>query len=335
MSPRALATVACLALLQPAQAQQRPLPVIDMHLHANAADAQGPPPLAVCVGGPWPVWDQRTPWPQVFLDWAKKPRCAAPVWSPATDDALRTETLALLERRNIVAVASGSAARVARWRQDAPERLLAGLTFQVGPKAPTPEEIRALHAKGQLQVLAEVSNQYVGVAADDPAFEPYLAAAEELDIPVGIHVGTGPPGAAYTFERYRARLHSALQLEEPLHKHPRLRVYVMHAGWPMIDDLLALLWAYPQVHVEVGAIVWALPKAEFYRYLQRIVEAGFAERVMFGSDQMIWPGVIEPSLRIVEEAPFLSAAQKRAILYDNAARFLRLRPAEIERHHAR
>ena len=31
----------------------------------------------------------------------------------------------------------------------------------------------------------------------------------------------------------------------------------------------------------------------------------------------------------------LSAAQKRAILYDNAARFLRLRPAEIERHHAR
>ena len=42
----------------------------------------------------------------------------------------------------------------------------------------------------------------------------------------------------------------------------------------------------------LGAIVWALPEPEFYRYLQRIVEAGFGNRVMFGSDQMVWPGVI-------------------------------------------
>jgi hypothetical protein len=85
----------------------------------------------------------------------------------------------------------------------------------------------------------------------------------------------------------------------------RLRVYVMHAGWPLLDDLLALLWAHRQVYVEVGAIVWALPEPEFYRYLQRIVEAGFGNRVMFGSDQMVWPGVIEPSIQRIERAPFL------------------------------
>lgn len=39
---------------------------------------------------------------------------------------------------------------------------------------------------------------------------------------------------------------------------------------------------------------------------------------------MIWPGVIEPALAIIEEAPFLSKEQKRDILYNNAARFLRL-----------
>jgi predicted TIM-barrel fold metal-dependent hydrolase len=68
----------------------------------------------------------------------------------------------------------------------------------------------------------------------------------------------------------------------------------MHAGWPMLDDLLAVLWAHPQVYAEVGGVVFALPRAELYRFLQRIVEAGFGKRVMFGSDQMVWPGVYCP-----------------------------------------
>jgi predicted TIM-barrel fold metal-dependent hydrolase len=54
---------------------------------------------------------------------------------------------------------------------------------------------------------------------------------------------------------------------------------------------------------------------------------------MFGSDQMVWPGVIERSIRIIEEAPFLNQQQKRDILYNNAARFLRLSEEEIARHH--
>jgi predicted TIM-barrel fold metal-dependent hydrolase len=45
---------------------------------------------------------------------------------------------------------------------------------------------------------------------------------------------------------------------------------------------------------------------------------------MFGSDQMIWPDAIERSIDSIQEAPFLTAEQKRAILHDNAARFLRL-----------
>jgi hypothetical protein len=45
---------------------------------------------------------------------------------------------------------------------------------------------------------------------------------------------------------------------------------------------------------------------------------------MFGSDQMVWPETIEYGIRVIEEAPFLSDQQKRDILYNNAARFLRL-----------
>jgi predicted TIM-barrel fold metal-dependent hydrolase len=36
---------------------------------------------------------------------------------------------------------------------------------------------------------------------------------------------------------------------------------------------------------------------------------------------------------LIEDAPFLTAEQRRAIFYNNAARFLRLSPEEVARHH--
>ena len=41
-----------------------------------------------------------------------------------------------------------------------------------------------------------------------------------------------------------------------------------------------------------------------------------------------------PSIKAIEDAPFLTQKQKRDILYNNAARFLRLSKEEIARHHA-
>lgn len=99
----------------------------------------------------------------------------------------------------------------------------------------------------------------------------------------------------------------------------------------MLDDLLAVLYAHPQVHVDVGVISWVLPRAEFHRYLQRIVEAGFGKRVMFGSDQMNWPQAIEVAIAAIRTAPFLRESQKRDILFNNAARFLRLSQEQITR----
>lgn len=320
----------------PSQAQE-PLPVIDMHLHAAAADAQGPPPVGICTPiHSFPAWDPATPYGATFMGMLKKPPCDDPVWSPLTDEALMTETIGAMERFNVYGVLSGTPERVAKWKEAAPGRFMAGYEFQLRGNDPTPDSLRALHAEGRLDVLAEITNQYLGIAPDDPRMEPYWALAEELDIPVGIHIGTGPPGVIYLgASGYRARLHSALTLEEVLVKHPRLRVYVMHAGYPLLDDLLALLYAHPQVYVEVGIIVATQPRPAFYRFLRGIVESGFGNRVMFGSDQMVWPGLIERSIRVIEEAPFLNAEQQRDIFYNNAARFLRLSDEDIARHHGR
>ena len=59
-----------------------------------------------------------------------------------------------------------------------------------------------------------------------------------------------------------------------------------------------------------------------------MVEAGFAKRIMYGSDQMVWPGSIDVAIESIRSADFLSAEQKRDILYNNAARFLRWNQAK-------
>jgi predicted TIM-barrel fold metal-dependent hydrolase len=47
---------------------------------------------------------------------------------------------------------------------------------------------------------------------------------------------------------------------------------------------------------------------------------------------MVWAGVIERSIKVINDAPFLTANQKRDVLYNNAARFLRLTQPQIEAH---
>ena len=328
-------------LLSPLQtyAQQK-LPIIDMHLHARKADYIGPNPPPMCTPfAVMPRWENARPIDTGLTSDA--PPCAKPIPAATTDEQVMSETLAVMEKRNIIGMVSGEPELMSIWKAAAPERIIVGLDLKIGGnhshahvKARTAAEVRALHAKGAFQVLGEVMTQYEGIPADDPRLEPYWALAEERDIPVGIHIGPGGPGDPYFGSPgYRARNSSALSLEDVLVRHPKLRVYIMHAGYPLLDDLRALLFAHPQVYVDIASIVYTEPRPAFYRYLQGIVEAGYGDRVMFGSDQMIWPGVIEPAIQSIEEAPFLTAQQKRDIFYNNAARFLRLSKETISEHH--
>lgn len=328
----ALAGAALLAA--PARAAD---PIIDMHLHALPADSQGPPPLAMCTPiNPMPTWDQRQPWTDGLMGMFKHPTCADPIWSPTSEDEIRDKTLAIMRKRNIIGVVSGSYKRVMAWQALAPDRVLPGLIpadAELGKPKVMLEEFAQAKAAGKLAVIGELGFEYEGIAPNDPRLENLWTTAEALDLPVAIHIGPGPPGMAYVpGSGYRARLSSPLLLEDVLVKHPKLRVNVMHAGFPMLDDTLALLYAHPQVYLDTGVIVYTQPRPAFYRYLQALVDAGFGERIMFGSDQMVWPETIERSIAVIEEAPFLSAEQKRDILYNNAARFLRLDEATKAKH---
>lgn len=305
-------------------ADQQPPPIIDMHLHAKAADEFGPPPRRLCV--PVAVYG--------VID----PRCPDPFISPLTDELMIEQTTTILKRHNIVGVLSGYNLEVVhRFQKVSPDRFIPAYEFNLDRKDKlSPKELRIQIKAGALKVLGEITNQYVGIAPGDKRMEPYWALAEELDIPVAIHMGEGYPGAPYRNDpKYRARLGSPFLLEDVLARHPKLRVCVMHYGSPLIEEMIAVMYTHPQVYIDLGGIQWTYPREYFYQQLKQFIDAGFGKRVMFGSDQMVWPGLIEHSINIIDEAPFLNETQKRDIFYNNAARFLRLSEQEIAKHNFR
>ena len=119
--------------------------------------------------------------------------------------------------------------------------------------------------------------------------------------------------------KFRGSMGDPLLLEDLLARHPKLRVQVMHAGYPMIDNMLTLLQANSHVYVDLAGLIWSYPIKEVNRYIERLVDAGF--RIASCSAPTSWlaeaDGLFDqhhPERRLPD------AEQKRDILYNNAAR---------------
>ena len=308
-----------------ASAQESRLPIIDMHMHNDPWDAPE-------------EGEQSMSWRQ---GWEK--------------------TKEFMDRSNIVlGLVSGSMEAARAWREFAPSHVIAGVMFPCidgvvpnsrGRKCFTGGEIypdldwlRAEIEAGRVGFLGELVSQYAGLPPNDPTLEPYYDLAEELDIPVAIHIGPAFPGGVYgdgfcgadpCAPHYRASLSRPLLLEEVLIRHPNLRVYVMHAGWPMLDEMIHLLYSHPQVYVDIAVLTFKLvtPRKTFHDYLRSLVDHGFGKRVLWGSDTDF--NYVNVAIEAIESADFLSAEQKADIFYNNAARFLRLTEEEIAAHHSR
>lgn len=288
----------------PAGAQttvERHRPIIDMHLHAL---------------------------PVKFLPELEPPGLTR----PESEEELLRATLAALEQHNIVkAVTSGPQALVQQWKAAAPNRVIASPMFPHFAPYPVWEQLRADYTAGRFGAMGEINAQYAGLPLNALELEPYFALAEELDVPVGVHTGVGPPGVAYgCCPKFRVAAGNPLPLEEVLVQHPRLRVYLMHAGGPFLQETIALMHLHPQLYADLAVIDWAWDRNRFHEHLHRLIEAGFGRRLMFGSDQMVWPEAIGMAIEGIESADFLSEDQKRDIFCRNAARFLRLDPQLCE-----
>ena len=199
--------------------------------------------------------------------------------------------------------------------------------------------LRTQFEENKLKVIAEMGPFYAGILANDSSIMPYFELAQALNIPLGFHVLPGGPNYGIhhfpgMLGKMRVKNANPLQLEDALVKFPNLKLYIMHGGWPYIEDLKALMYAHPNVYVDISVLNWILPQEELNNYLKSLINAGFGNRILFGTDQMVWPDTIDDAVESVNSAHFLTIKQKEDIFYNNAAIFLGFSAEEIAKHKA-
>jgi len=299
---------------------ERP-PIIDIHVHAMRLGANNPNLPVLC---PWFLENMPGTTPGTPLALPMGDGCVDPLQPAHSDEELREAFLETLERLNITAVAFGDAEILHTWKEAAPDRIIPGIGVS-SPDDITVEAMRDSLETGFYHVMSECAPQYQGVSPSDMTLDAYFAIAEELDIPVGIHMGTGGNGMTnIAGSKFRAAMGNPLLLEDLLHRHPNLRVWVQHAGYPLIDELIAVMGWNAYVFLDLSGFIWSYPLEEIHATIKRLVQAGFGKRIMYGTDFIFWPRMIEASIGVIESASYLTEEQKRDILYNNAARFLKI-----------
>lgn len=278
--------------------QQRP-PIIDMHMHAKKV-------WLTPDGKPLP----RPSYPEGYVH---EPSAAT------SDEAILQLTLEEMDKYNIVkGFLSDDLEDVYRWVAAAPDRFIPSPKLDGTPGSPTIEFLRGEYLAGRIKAIGEIDAQDAGISPDDPILDPYFTLAEELDVPVLIHT----LGLGAWSPTFRSSLGHPLLLEKVLVRHPKLRLWVENAGYPFLEEMIALMYMYPQVYADLSTITWIIPREAFHDYLRGLIKANLGKRLMFGSDQMVWPETIGMAIEAIESADFLTEEQKRDIFYNNAVRFL-------------
>lgn len=315
-----LAFIAALLFGISAQSQEKEMPpIIDIHVHTLAIEGDFGD---LC---PWFLEEMPGTDPKTGMTFSFGGDCVDPLPSAKSTEELTEAFLETIERLNITAVCFADNPDILyTWKKAAPDRIIPGIGFTTSDDI-TVKAMRDSLSSGFYHVMSEVMPQYAGLSPSDMSLDEYFAIAEELDIPVGIHMGTGGNGMTnINGAKFRAAMGNPFELEDLLHRHPNLRVWVQHAAYPMIDELIAVMGWNAYVFLDISGFIWSYPQEEVHMVIKRLVQAGFGKRIMYGTDFIAWPRMIEASIGLIQHASYLTEEQKRDILYNNAARFLRI-----------
>ena len=277
-------------------------------------------------------------------------------WPGAEDSPALAQALAEMDANGIVLslLYINEPGDVSGWLEAAPGRFIGG------PAMPCPVTRAAPHfrcfadsggwpdlewlerglRRGRIGLLGEMLFVYAGIDPRDSRMAPYWRLAARYDVPVAVHINRGPPPDSRVRRDgaccpdFNGEMGNPALLRPVLERHPRLRLILQHVGTgrepdipPFDEEIFALLRDYPRVYLDMTILNSLSPAEAHERELRRLIDAGFGDRIMFGTDGQ----PAGPILRRLEAIGWLSVDQRRAILYDNAARFLRLDPRAVTR----
>ena len=183
-----------------------------------------------------------------------------------------------------------------------------------------------------------------GQNADHPSYEPFYALAEELDVPVGVHIAAGLCGADRFTNQYglshvvggpfEGMLNTTAILGNGvLEKHLELRIAVLESGCGWLPSLLDRMDEHfehradefrctvkPSEMARCGRFYVGVESEE--QELPAAVRAIGADNLLWASDYPHWDAVFPGGVRMLAARDDVAAADKQRIFEDNARRFL-------------
>jgi len=146
---------------------------------------------------------------------------------------------------------------------------------------------------------------------NDSKIYPLYAKAQELDIPVLLHIGSS------IFTGSRLKYADPVYLDDVAVDFPKLKLLQAHSGRPFwYEKALALARLHENLYMEVSG----LPPQNLLTYFPELER--IAHKVIYGSD---WPGVTTFKENIIAvQGLDITEKAKKMILGENAARLLKL-----------
>jgi predicted TIM-barrel fold metal-dependent hydrolase len=211
------------------------------------------------------------------------------------------------------------------------------------------EELERVAARGARAVMIR-PNTCLGINIDHPNFEAFWAAAQDLDVAIGIHEGFNQ--GSFALPRLgEDRTHNWLQLhafEHPvehmmavmllttggvMHRYPKLRFGFLEngAGWAgfwlhHLDEHYEKLYRfYPELPPEEPSFYFKrqcfLGVEPDYAHIPHLIDCGLEDTLVFSSDFPHYDAVFPGSVAACANREDLTQTSKRKILRDNALRF--------------
>ncbi|MGO9830848.1 MAG: amidohydrolase family protein [Myxococcaceae bacterium] len=144
-------------------------------------------------------------------------------------------------------------------------------------------------------------------ALTDERLDPLWRRLSDRGTPVVVHLGHSVAGNTEASELQ--------QLEAVAERWPEARIILAHCAAPAVDEALALLRRYPNLHADLTPVVFHLAPVKPGSL------AGLEERILFGSDMPNVVVKVEETLAAIR-ALGLSAADEALVLGGNAERLL-------------
>lgn len=145
-----------------------------------------------------------------------------------------------------------------------------------------------------------------GVNIDDEKLFPLYRMCRDAGLPVHFHMGDCRP--QYSFSEAHRLLHI-------LDKFPGLRVNAAHFGAYSVWDSASILAGHPDIWFDTSSSLWALSPER----ASELIHLLGTDRCMFGTDYPV--KTADTELRRFSLLD-LTADERRAVLYGNAANFL-------------